>query len=83
MTQQNAAEKASQRWYRYGYFFRKTNGVLIPAGKEDSLAPDAYKIGDTKIGGAGRVVDIIKGEAANQLGYDVAVIVDADDKKQG
>jgi hypothetical protein len=66
MNEQKASErKAPQRWYRYGYFVGKANGVLSPAGNDNSLSPDDYKIGDTEAGGPGRVVDIIKGEAAN------------------
>ena len=63
IAEQKAPEKkAPQRWYRYGYFVRKANGVLSPAGDDNSLSPDVYKIGDTEAGGPGRVVDIIKGK---------------------
>ena len=75
--QKTSDNNASQKTFRYGYFYKQSNGSLISAGADNSLSPDIYNVGDTNIGRPGKVIEIRKGEQAEQLSCDIAVIVDA------
>ena len=75
MTKQKTSDNnASQKTFRYGYFYKQSNGSLISAGNDNSLLPDIYKVGDINIGRPGKVIEIRTGEQAKQLSCDVAVI---------
>ena len=67
------------KWVSYGYFVKLPNGHLVPAGNDFGPTEDTYKIGDTKPGRKGKVIQIIKGAEPKKLGFDVVVIADSGD----
>jgi hypothetical protein len=67
-------------WFSYGYFVRRPDRTIVPAGQAFSPTPDAYKVGDSlgvKGDTEGFVIGILNGRPATLAGgYDVFVLVE-------
>jgi len=67
-------------WYAYGYFVRRPDRTIVPAGYDFGPTMDSYKVGDSvgvRGDSEGFVIGILKGQAAKMSGgYDVFVLVE-------
>jgi hypothetical protein len=65
-------------WHRYGYFVRKPNGGIAPAGHDFNQSPTAYKLGDRKTRGnvQAYVIGVLTGAAAEMTGNHVYVLLE-------
>jgi hypothetical protein len=67
-------------WFKYGYFARRPDGSIVPAGHDFGPTLDSFAIGDSlgvKGESEGFVIGILKGEDAKLAGgYDVFVLVE-------
>jgi hypothetical protein len=65
-------------WFHYGYFVVLPNGIAVPSGDDFGKTLDTYKIGSSmgvKNSKEGIVVEVVKGDAAKQNGFDVMVFI--------
>jgi hypothetical protein len=69
-------QRTLRKWVRYGYFVKRSDGILVASGSDSALTEGVFKIGDTKPGSPGKVIEIRKGEVVKQMGFNVVVIAD-------
>ena len=69
-------QRTPRKRVQYGYFVKRSDGILVASGRDSALTEDLFKTGDTKLGSPGKVIEIRKGEAAKQMGFNVVVIAD-------